>query len=594
MHLTSPVPRRFTPELLATIVILLGYIVWLISLPAWPSQDGPVHLYYTHVFSELLSHQPTVYAHYYTIKHLLPPYALYYYALLALSKFVPLLLADRLMVCVYLLLFVFGFRFLAQAIGPSADRATLLVMLIALNWSVGIGFLNYCLSLAMVFWAIGIWLRFSRLGLAARFGFLLLVAAITLTHPVPLLILFTFCALDLLRQWILLYKCELSANLPRSFLADIAVFLLSVLALVYVKHFATAHPLSETQSIARSFPARVAHNVLTILQLHNLSLVFGHSVPMLIYRFSQLLTLVIAYAFAIAQRLRNRAQKIWTPGDSWLVISIALLVFLPLLPSEVSDAFYFTERLTILIWLAPLLAVAGQVSSSAPLSRQSARPTSLIPSSAAAVLAFALISNLCLLFEANRILRPIATHMSEIEQTPRTHVGELALILEDSRVGDMGDSGPAWSAYFWAGAHLLRHDDAVLDNSPWLDSAIIPLGATPALPVGAAATGNSASPHALSLKLLSSPNLKIDVLAPVQLVFITQPGRPAPSQLDPLLVSPPGVGRRWTCQMGASWYQFCTAPGAAEPSTQVSTDAQSLSFKQLNKNTVPSKELAAW
>ena len=98
--------RRFTPELLATVLIVVVYIAWLLSLPAWPSQDGPVHLYYTHVLGALLSHQPTPYTHFYTIKHLLPPYALYYYALLVLSKAVSLLMADRLIVCAYVVLFV--------------------------------------------------------------------------------------------------------------------------------------------------------------------------------------------------------------------------------------------------------------------------------------------------------------------------------------------------------------------------------------------------------------------------------------------------------------------------------------------------------
>ena len=117
----QPTDRRVSPELLATVLLVLAYIVWILSLPAWPSQDGPIHLYYVHVMRELLSHHATVYSRYYTIKHVLPPYALYYYALLVLSKFCSLLIADRLVLCVYLVLFVFGFRYLAQEVGSSAD-----------------------------------------------------------------------------------------------------------------------------------------------------------------------------------------------------------------------------------------------------------------------------------------------------------------------------------------------------------------------------------------------------------------------------------------------------------------------------------------
>ncbi|HVG27836.1 MAG TPA: hypothetical protein VM865_09545 [Acidobacteriaceae bacterium] len=135
----EPSSRRLSPELLATLLLSLAYIAWLLSMPACPSQDGPVHLYYTRVLSALFSHQPTPYARFYYIKHLLPPYALYYDALLLLSKFVPLLLADRLIVCLYFFSFVFGFRYLVHAIGSRADgatgpdRPTLLAVVFALN-----------------------------------------------------------------------------------------------------------------------------------------------------------------------------------------------------------------------------------------------------------------------------------------------------------------------------------------------------------------------------------------------------------------------------------------------------------------------------
>ena len=122
----------------AILLVAAAYVVWFLCIPAWPSQDGPMHLYYTHILGQLLSHQPTVYARFYVVKHLLPPYALYYYSLLALSKGVPLLLADRLILCAYALSFIFGFRFLARALGPCADEMTLLASLLLLNWPLGI------------------------------------------------------------------------------------------------------------------------------------------------------------------------------------------------------------------------------------------------------------------------------------------------------------------------------------------------------------------------------------------------------------------------------------------------------------------------
>lgn len=565
-YLPEPTRRRITPELLATVFLVLVYLVWIVSLPAWPSQDGPVHLYYVHVMRELLSHHATLYSRYYTIKHVLPPYALYYYALLALSKVCSLLLADRLILCAYVILFVFGFRFIARRLGPSADLCTLLVVILALNWSVGMGFLNYGLSLALVFWAIGLWLRFTERSFAARLVFLLLVAAITLTHPVPLLVLLVFCAVDLLQRVAVQRKRGEEFQRIR-FRNDLAVLAVAALALLYVRHFATAHPMSQAGALGRSYMSEVRRHTAETMRMHHLALIFGRSAPILLYLYGLLALVAIAYALALVQRLRNRSAHRWSPSDAWLLYAVVLAVLIPFFPSDLNDAFYFTERLSILIWLAPLLAASGWTPS-APKGRDRHGRT---PDAAVlvrlALVAFAVAVNLCLLWQADRILRPIAARMAATQDAPVSNSGQLGLILEDSRSPASVDKEPSWNPFYWAGANVFRRDEAIVDNSPWLDAAIIPLGARPALAVAAGSTGNDASPHLLSITLQRSPELRARALAAVDFVLVTQPGLSAPSALDPLLRAPSG-NRQWGCRLAATWYQICepevTRGGGAE------------------------------
>lgn len=550
----APINRRVTPELIATILLVLAYIVWILSLPAWPSQDGPIHLYYVNVLRELLSHHATVYSRYYTIKHILPPYALYYYALLALSKFCSLLLADRLVLCAYLALFVFGFRYLAQKVGPSADLSTLLVVPLALNWSAGMGFLNYCLSLALVFWAAGLWLRLTGKKLVARLVFLLLVAAITLTHPVPLLILLTLCAVDWLQR--IAFRGKPGGDPQRRcFIADLVLLGLSTLALLYVKHFTMAPPISKSGTGWRAYLSQAGHHVLETAKGHHLGLIFGHSVPILIYLAALLMLLAIAYALAIAGYLRGKADGRWRTSDTWLVYSVVLLVVIPFLPSDLNDAFFFNERLSLLIWLVPLVAASGWTTpafTTDAAAGKTASPGSL----RLALLTFAVITNVCLLWKGDVILRPLAVQMAAIQREPISHAGQLGLLLEDSREPASINEAPSWNPFYWAGAHVFRRDEAILDNSPWLDAAIIPLGAQPALSVAAVATGNAASPHQLSQLFLRSPEIRIRALASADFVLMTQPRLPSPSILDPLLRSSPG-GKTWSCRSGAEWYQLC-------------------------------------
>ena len=548
--------RRLTPEFAATLLLLLAYIVWLISLPAWPSQDGPAHLYYAHVMGALLSHEPGVYAHYYTIKHLLPPYALYYYALLALSHVFSLLVADKLVVCAYLLLFTFGVRYLARAVGPNADRTTLLALLLGLSWSVGMGFVNFCLSLAVVFWAVGLWLRFADNRLWRRAVFLLLVVAITLTHPVPLLVLIGFCVLDLFLRAVLRHGLG-KANPPAS-LADLITLAFACLALAYVRHFATSHPLEQAQPTAASFVTLTAGHVRAMLELHNLMLIFGHTAPITIYRVGLLLTPLVGFALAIRQWLAAGESRARTSCTTWIVLAIALAIAVPLLPSNISNAYFFSERMTVLVWLAPLLAVAacGRADGEARATRSQTSGLIRI-----CVLMFAVITNLSLLWAANGILRPIAHEVTSISTDP-ARTGKLGMVLEDARKPQSLRSGPAWNPFEWAAIHDIRKNDAILDNAPWLDSALIPLGATSGLPGATLSTDDAVSPHHLSMTLQNSASARAQQITPVDFVLIEQPGLPAPSTLDAALASA-GDDKHWNCVIApGAWYQVCDSSGA--------------------------------
>ncbi len=85
--------RRWSVVNLVFWTFLLLYSWWVFSLPLFPSQDGPMHLYYVHVISRLLAGDPS-FAHYFSIRTPLPPYAIHYLLLLGFGKFVTPLVAE--------------------------------------------------------------------------------------------------------------------------------------------------------------------------------------------------------------------------------------------------------------------------------------------------------------------------------------------------------------------------------------------------------------------------------------------------------------------------------------------------------------------
>lgn len=528
-----------SPELWLAVLVALSYLVWILSMPAWPSQDGPVHLFYTHVLGTLLAHSDSLYARFFSIKHLLPPYALYYYLLLALSRIVPLLLADRLVICAYLILFLTGFHALARAIVPTGSngpaRATLLATLLVLNWPLGMGFVNYCLSLALALWALALWFRFTGSnGLVSRIAFVALVVAVTLSHPVPLLIVLGVATLELVTRR--LRKPDGRATHTR---IDVLTLALAALPLLYVKSFTAAHPLAQRTPEQGSLLHRTLAHAISYAQGKSLGLVFGPHPAVLVYRLCLLLTLLLALGFGATQFLRNRRAHRFSTPDLFFLASLFLACVLPWLPSDISGAYFFPERLVILIWLFALLAAAGWAPTPSPSPTHRAR--ALTP----ALLVFAVVANAALLFAANRALRPFAAQTIALQRNPLIHAGDLVLTLESEKLTPVARIVPAWNPRYWISVHSIRTNNAILANCPWLDSSIIPLAAEPALPAIHLTPDLANSPGALT-SLLRTDRTFAQHLLPTTPVISFTPADLQPSTLpDPILLGDPAS--HWSC-----------------------------------------------
>jgi hypothetical protein len=514
------VTDKFPLETLAIALICAAYIAFLFTLPTFPTQDGPVHDEYTHVLSALLSSHPGHFATFYTIKHYLPPYSLYYYTLLLLTKIFPVFTADKIIVSAYILTFVFGFRYLARAIGPSYNQATLIVTLCLLNWPLGMGFVNFCFSLAISFWAYGLWIRNTgRNSLPRKALFLLLVVIILLTHPVPLLALVGFCALDLI-----LRRLKPSATFAPALPQDYLTFLLSLFAVAYIKLFTNAHPLVQeaAQNAAQNTSQAASNSYRSQLLLHlrqfpkgaGLSFFsFGHH-DLLLYRALLLAIVPLALALAYLQLRRNRTLGVRSWSNRWFAIAFATLVLLPFMPSDLNASHFFAERLLIFVWLTILLAASGYV-----LRSRAAK---------SAILLYALLGTAVILENAHHYLRPEALFAASFQTSVPALRGRPGLLL----------AGPAQPAYptglafnprEWDAVHFFRFNDAILLDGPWLHLAVIPIGATSALSNSTLSQDTLDTPGGVDLYLHSTPADIPAVLAPAAFLFLdqTNPAIPA-------------------------------------------------------------------
>ena len=99
-------------------VLVLVFCCWTLSLPLFPTQDGPMHKYYVHVIASLLSGSHAYGM--YLIRHPLPPYAIHYAILLGLTKFLSLDLAEKIFICLIFVLTAYSFRYWRGRSVPAA------------------------------------------------------------------------------------------------------------------------------------------------------------------------------------------------------------------------------------------------------------------------------------------------------------------------------------------------------------------------------------------------------------------------------------------------------------------------------------------
>ena len=553
-----------TPKIYAGLlaIIVLCYCAWVLSLPLFPTQDGPMHLYFTHVLQSLLLHRGDLYSHYYYIRHILPPYALYYYALMALSSVLPILLADKVIICIYFISFAFGFRYLARAVGPNGDAMALLATVIMLNWPLGMGFVNFCLSTSFALWALGLWCRAvlqagRNIDHRRLSAFVVLCYLIMFTHPVPLLAVFGFCSLDLVVRLKRHRRAQGVGIIPAAWAAQLCYLIIGMGTLAYVKLFTTANVLHQVHVS----PESRLHAELSLLKgyvlLHSLTAFAGRSLTDSIYRLIFYGLLGGAIWLAVRQFRRARQVGGWSMAETWTVASLLLLVAFPLIPSDLNNSAYFSARLIVFIWISALIAASG-----ASFNRDWVRPGLAAVTVAATVLTLSM---------AERRIRPIAQDLASLEQLQPVSQHQVGLLIHSPNY--QLPSTTTYDPYFWSGVRLFRRNDSILYNTPWLDLAIIPLGPEPGMPTYTVSANTLEYPPGLRKEMNSSTEVRGLMLSHVNFALISFGRRHREEQYDPLLRSTTtqtkqdeSLATTWDCDL-QTIYSLCERSGTTPPKT---------------------------
>ncbi len=195
--------------------------------------DGASHVYNAKVlFDMALNKERNFYEAFYTVNRHIDPNWSSHIILGLFTQVMPPWLADKLFQILYTLLFCYGFRYLIRSIKTENAFLSFLFYPFLFTLPFQQGFYNYCLSLALLFWAVGFFIRLQKK--MHRTSILLisslLVLSVTLAHGMPAVycmmligLIWLFGHLKKISQFNLSYLTEELSRLVLIFLPSILI-----------------------------------------------------------------------------------------------------------------------------------------------------------------------------------------------------------------------------------------------------------------------------------------------------------------------------------------------------------------------------------
>lgn len=429
--------------------LVVVYCAWILSLPVFPSQDGPAHVYYARVTRDLLLEHST-YASQFRIARPFPPYSVHAYVLMALRPFTSGEMAEKLLACLAVIVGGCGVFYLARQLGRSAIMACFTVPFL-LNRYLFLGFYGYVLATGFALLSIAVWLRADRRKPARRVAFLVLTVVTLFSHPVPYLLLLAFCWGEVLLGWWNARRgpaeTQTGHALQRPTLGDFAMIDAATALLLYVAHYSHSGPLWRYE-----WAANWDLKLLRIVDVFRGWIELPVRAPA--YDWLIGATLVAITLAVLRQASQESKQGLITRTQAVVGFALLVLLALPLLPPTMNGSGFFADRFSI--W-PPLLLIAS--AASFELSRRAQRVL--------AVLGIAV--PIVALFVLGGIVDPVARKL-DVSAFPKDSLaGEHLLEASDTQPGHALTFDP----YLLAPARLIDRGGGLLVGAPWLELQIM-------------------------------------------------------------------------------------------------------------------------
>ncbi|HID63287.1 MAG TPA: hypothetical protein EYP49_11190, partial [Anaerolineae bacterium] len=313
----------------AVLIVVNLLPIWLVRFP--PLQDYPNHLLSAHIVAHY--NDPNFdYAQNFVLSWRPIPNVLGTLIMAGLARIVPTFLAGKLFLSLYIILFPLSIFYLLNAVDSNKLLLGLFGFPLTYSWFFNMGFLNFCFSLPLYFFAVGFWWK-TRSGQRNRVKRMIVLGLLTLLIYLAHFLTFgawiaTIALLSLtsvgwrttIRRGLLLAGLVVAILIPATLIFDA----------VWIQLRAIFDLITPSVIVFASLPTKLAITFRPFISFR--ALVEGVI----------LLALLLLY---LALMLRNSAQWTVTPFLSLALLMVGLFLVLPV---GFREPFYIARRLLIL------------------------------------------------------------------------------------------------------------------------------------------------------------------------------------------------------------------------------------------------------
>ena len=169
------------------VLLLLIHLVPIWKYDYFPSQDGPSHLNNANIIRNYYRDDFGVFREYYKLAHRFGVNWTTHLALAGLMSVFPMLIAEKILLSGYVLLFMFSVRYAILSINPGSIAVSFLAFPFVYNWPMHMGFYSFIYSLPLFFFSIGYWAKHKDdFGLRQVVTLVVLCFSLYLTHMLSL------------------------------------------------------------------------------------------------------------------------------------------------------------------------------------------------------------------------------------------------------------------------------------------------------------------------------------------------------------------------------------------------------------------------